>query len=904
MRLVTTIYIVLIGCIAFSLTSAEALLPHFTGKDYALCDSIVPSDNPITEGAGSSSIADSINTQNPDSTVVEVEEIPLNIAEGALDESVNYDAKDSIIYDIVNQKIYLYGKASVSQDKIKLSAAQIVLDQQAKIMKANGRIDSTGTLVERPVFTEGNRSFESDEIVYNFETKKGRLSQIVTQEGEGYLRGKSVKKNERDELFAQDAFYTTCNLEHPHFKIAVDKVKVVPNKLIVSGPAQLIIEDVPTPLVLPFGIFPIQKTRTSGVLLPSYGYSPRRGYYFQGGGYYFGVSDLFDLAITGDIYTNGSWRLNTASNYRKRYKYNGLVSLDFGRSRDGDPITPDFEVRDNFFIRWNHNQDAKARPNSTFKANVSFGSSGFNKEYGISNSTVLTNTFTSSINYNQKLVGTPFNYTIGARHEQNTNTNIVNLTLPTFKLNMTRIQPFKRKVQIGQKKWYEEIGLAYNMDAQARVSIADSLLFTNEIFDNLKYGINHTPSLSTNFRILKYINVNPNINYSEAWYFQTIDKAYAVNYDDEGVAVDTTIQTIKNEGFKRAMRFNGGVNFSTILYGMFNFKKGKVKAIRHELKPTLGFTARPDFAKNPWNYYQYVKDINGNVHPDSTRFSIFEGGIYGSPPQGSQAAISYGFGNNLQMKVRPNASDTSRLDKKINLIDRLQVSSSYNFLADSLKMSNITINGGTNLFKKINVTYNSTFDPYITDDDNRRLNTYEWKENKRLARFKTASVSLRSSFSSEKGRNSSGGGNVRQFNANDRNTNTNAPREQVEEINNFPDLYEDWNIPWDINVDYNLRLNKSKRDGQDTVTVTQTIGLRGSVNLTPKWRVAVNTGYDITKRSMARTTIDIYRDLHCWEMSFSISPVGAYQNYSFKLNVKSQVLQDLKLTRRRSWQDL
>ena len=877
---------------------------------------------------------DSIATNQSDSLLVKKDslDIPIKMSNNSLNARVTYKAKDSIVYDITNKKIYLYNRASISQDDMELEAATIVFDQEAKIVRAEGKTDTLGRAIGTPKITEGGRNYEAAEIEYNFESKKGKLSHIVTKEGEGYLRGEKVKKNERDELFAQNAFYTTCALEHPHFKIKVDKVKIVPNKLIVSGPAQLEIADVPTPLVLPFAIFPIQKQRSSGIILPSYGYSPNRGYYLQGGGYYFGFSDFVDLALIGDIYTNGSWRANGTSVYRKRYKFNGNVSIDFGRTREGDPITPDFQVRDNFRVGWTHSQDAKARPNSSFSANVNFASSGFNREYGISNDAVLTNTITSSISFRQNIQNTPFNYTLNARHEQNTNTNKVNLTLPSFTLNMNRIQPFKRKIKVGKDKWFEKVNLTYSMDAQARTSVTDSLLFTNSIFDELRYGLNHKPVISTNFKILKYINVQPSVNYSEAWYFETTRKVWVGDTILPGETIeipnlDQTLMriasdTLDNEvyettvgGFQRAMQFGGGLNMSTTLYGMFNFRKGRVKAIRHELRPTVGFNTRPDFEKAPFNYYRsYVKngDNDNLADNDTITYSIFENGIYGSPARGSQASLTFGFANNLQMKIRPAKNDTSTTDRKINLLDRFAINSSYNFLADSLNLANINISGGTNLFNKININFNTIFDPYITDDSNRSLNRFEWTENKRLARFKTAQITLRTDLSSDeigkgksliKNANQSSGRNsgAKVRDASSTGSDNTAERE---EINNYSEQFDNWDIPWKFGVDYTLNLRQTKQNGIDTLILTQNLGFNTTINLTRNWRVTVTSAYDFVNKELARTTINLNRDLHCWEMLFNIVPNGAYQNYSFELRVKSSVLQDLKLSRKRRWQDL
>lgn len=840
-------------------------------------------------------------------TTVDTIKLPLAQAEG-FNEIVNYTARDSMVYDITNEKVYLYGNAKIEQAKVSLNAAIIEMDNSTKLVKAQPATDTLGKKVGIPKFTDGERQFESDEIVYNFDTKKGKLSQLVTKEGEGYLVGEQVKKNELNEMFIRGASYTTCNLEHPHYKIGISKVKVIPDKLIVSGPAQLIIEDVPTPLVLPFGIFPVQKTRASGVLLPNYGYSPQRGYFFQGLGYYLGISDNFDMALTNDIYTNGTWGLHLDPSYRKRYKYNGKISLNFMNERQGDYIDTRFSVAKQFNVRWNHAQDSKARPNSNFSADVNFGTANYNRNYLTTNTNVLTNTLTSGISYNKRIPYSLFTYNLQARHEQNTNTRIVNVTLPTFNLTMTRWNPFKRKLQIGQQKWYEKIGMTYSLDAQARASLPDTLFFTRTLLDTAQYGIKHRISLNSDVRLLKYLTLTPNFSAESNWYLKTArkqwDTLYVQRTTASGEEVTDTIskETLRyvNEA-KQALRYSGGFSINSKLYGRINFKRGNLRTIRHEIVPSIGMSFAPDFGTNFWGYYRtYSRPV---IVADTLQsyqqqwYSIFDNSVYGGPARGAQAALTFGINNFIQAKVF-GKKDTTGDGQKISILDRLSINSSYNFLADSVRFAPITVGGGASLFnKKVNLTFGGNFDLYDMDDAGRRINTYYNNSRGQLLRFSSFNITVPLSFSADDF-------NKKKTAAASGKTGVLGNQAEREEVQNNPQNYVNFNIPWRFSLDYTLNLNAARRLGRDTLVVVQTLNMNGEVNLTPRWRVGLSTGYDFANKELSRTTIDIYRDLHCWEMSFNIVPIGRYQSYSFMLRVKSSLLQDLKLQRRRSWLDV
>lgn len=858
---------------------------------------------------------DSLPTASPDSITALRRDstATLPISSGGIDKQVKYMATDSIVYDVKNKKIHLYTNAAIAQASTELSAARITIDQSSKIVQANYTTDSTGHISGKPMFVEGTHRFQSDALTYNLNTGRGKIQHIVAKEGEGYLQGEQVKKNARNEMFIQGAFYTTCGLEHPHFKIAINKVKLVPDKLIVSGPAQLVIEDVPTPLVLPFGIFPLQKGQRSGILIPSYGYSPTRGYYFQGGGYYFGFSDYLDLTLTGDIYTNLTWRINAITSYRKRYKYSGLLALDFARLNEEDRLSPSFSSSSTFLVSWNHSQDPKATRNGTFSADVRFGSNRVNQEFGLNNATVLSNSFTSGLGYQRNFAGTPFSLSVGARLDQNNNTRLVNLTFPLLNVNMSRINPFKRKMAAGKTRWYEKIGLQYNLDAQAKASLPDSILFGGRSWgsDVLQYGIKHTATLNTDFRLLKYLNFQPSINYSESWVWQTVDKEWIPyeTYRDTIINGELTTDTIPPylktntvKGFKRAMQFSTGLSMTTKLYGLLQFKRGKLKAIRHELTPTIGFSYRPDFGAPPFNYY---KTVQNNINGKTTEYSIFERNIYGSPPNGAAAAINFSLQNNLQMKVFSKKDTSSKQEKKVVLLDRLSINGSYNFIDETgLKWSRITTEASKNLFNnRFTVLLRSTFDPYTLDSIGKRIPTTEWAQNRRLLRFESLSLNFPIAINSDMFRKG-GTGQSSSSRAQIRTAGPQATNQQQRDLNDNPDDFVNFNIPWTLSVNYTFALNAQRlKTGRDTLLTTQTLNFKGDINLTPKWKIGFDSGYDFANKAISRTIINIYRDLHCWQMTFNIAPIGAYQHYMFTLQVKEQILQDLKLTRRRYWRD-
>jgi hypothetical protein len=793
-----------------------------------------------------------------------------------LNSKVVYNAKDSILFNVPGQKVYLYGDAEITYENINLKAAFIEIDWESQILFAKGLPDSAGKLNGQPVFSENNQKFRSEEVRYNFRTKKGKISNIITQEGDGYIHGSTVKKDQENNFYIQQGAYTTCNLDTPHFFIATEKLKVIQNNKIVTGPAYLVVENVPTPFVIPFGLFPNKKGQASGILIPSIGESAQYGFALENGGYYFGLSDYMNLELRANLYSKGSYNFRTLSRYNRRYRYNGDVSLDYTVFKEGTEGTPDYSRSNNFFVRWNHSQDPKANPNARFTANVNAGSSKFFRNtLNTAATDYLSNTFSSSISYSRYWPGKPYNFSANMRHSQNTEQKTVELTLPDLLFSVNRFYPFKKAEQVGTPAWYEKIGISYTNSFQNVIRTYDSLLFTPQTFRIMQNGMRHSVPIATSFNVGKFFSLTPSVNYQERWYLRTFEHRW--DPAAKRVARDTI------DRFAMARSFDFSTSLSTRLFGIAQFKKSKIQAIRHVVTPTLSFTARPDFSSPFWNYYQEVqKDDKGNTG----KYSRFEGTIYGSPPAGKAASLGFGLDNNIEMKVRTD-SDTGSAVKKIKIFESISVFSGYNFIADSLKLQPFSIAGRTVLIDRINITLSGTVNPYLPDSGGGPVNRFEWKENRRIGRLTNASLFVSFNFNSA---------------ARDRSPVRTTPENtaEIENIKRHPEEYVDFSIPWNLSASYNLNYSNSfnLRSADPQKQVTQAITFSGDLNLTPQWKVGFSSGYDFKNEEFTYTSLNIYRDLHCWEMRLNWIPFGFRQSYNFQINVKSSVLQDLKLLKR------
>ncbi|MBI4929748.1 MAG: LPS-assembly protein LptD [Bacteroidetes bacterium] len=802
---------------------------------------------------------------------------------------VVYNSRDSVRFDVKNQKVFLFGDADVKYEDMELHADYIEFDMADNIAFARGGRDSAGKAIADsagmpvgdPVFSDGEKSFDAKEITYNFETKKGKIREVTTQEGEAFIHAKDAKKDTGDVYYIKNGRYTTCDLVDPHFYIKSTKLKIIPDDKIISGPAYLVIADMPTPLALPFGVFPNKTGRKSGILIPFYGES-NLGYFLKEGGYYFGISDYFDLALRGDFYSKGSYGVKAHTNYERRYKYSGNLGISFSDIQISEKEFPDYRNTQDFFVKWQHAQDAKKNPTSRFSANVNAGSSTYQTFNSNTANEYLTNTFQSNIAWNKSWQGKPYALSMNMSHSQNTLQKTVDVTLPEAAFSVARQYPFKRKEQIGKPNVLEKIGTSFSLNARNQISSPEKDLFKESSLQKFRNGLRATVPISTSQNLGPLI-FTPSVNLSGRGYFQTIRKHFDVS--DSSLVTDTLHR------FAGVYDWNAALAMSTKLYGMYLFKRGRVKAIRHVITPNASLSYRPDFSQEQYNYYHYVQT---SIAGDSVLYSIFQNGIYESPDQGKSGFVNFSLNNNLEMKVRPSKKDTSTQDKKIMLIENLSIASSYNLAAEHYNWSDINVTGSTRLFKIVNITLSGILDPYAYDSTlNRRVERFEFRETGNMARLTSAAFSLSTSLRS-----------LMKKNTEDKNkkTNTKGIKQNEDELNyimSHPDYYVDFSVPWNLSFNYNVIYTKP-----DTLkTITQSFTFNGDLSVTEKWKIGFQSGFDIVKKDFTFTSLNIYRDMHCWEMHFDWVPFGLRKSYMLSVAVKASVLQDLKLSRKREWYD-
>ena len=836
-------------------------------------------------------------------------EMDSTIQKSEIETTINYSAKDSIFYDLKSQKIKLYGNSKIDYGEINLEAYEILVDWNDKTLDANYLTDSTGKKIGKPIFSEGNQSYETDKITYNFDSRKAKIKGIVTQLDDAYMQGEDVKKNEEDELFISHAMYTTCNLEEPHFHISSGKIKVIPGKKVVSGPFHLKFGDVPTPLGFIFGMFPQPKKKVSGLIMPNYGEEKRRGFYLRDGGYYFAVNDHIDLRLTGDVYSKGSYGMTLGSSYKKRYSYSGNLRFNYNKSKLGDFENP--STSNDFSFSWSHSPDAKGK-SSRFSSSVNFQTNSYNQNknlvYSDFNESINAQ-FNSNISYTKTFKGSPFNLSANLRHSQNVQTKKVNLTLPDVSYNMSRIYPFKNLGKLG-KTALGKISISHRFNGKIELtngSVGNSLSGLNilnssnnfseqidfnmdnlnSIIDRSKIGGKHTIPISTSFNLLKYFTVSPSVNYNEIWYFKKL--SYNYNELEDGIEIDTT------NSFQRAWSYSSAFALSTRIYGTVFFKKGKIKAIRHVISPEISMSFSPDFTKPKFGYYENVQI---NSEGDTKLLSKYENFLFGSPRIGSSASMNFYIGNNLEMKV-VDKNDTISGTRKIKIFDNLSFSSSYNFLADSFRLAPIRFSTRTSFFKRlINLSVSGNIDPYTFKLDSisenssgiknvyqRRVDELAYKNNQGIGSLAYINMSLGFRFSAKDFRSEDEEEKDSSF----------GTREEIDYINSNIAEYIDFNVPWSINASYNL--NRRKLGFRDP-TITQTLTFSGDVSISEKTKISFRSGYDFKFKMLTQTSINATRDLHCWRINFSWVPFGRFQSYNLSINAVSALLQDLKLEKR------
>ncbi len=890
---------------------------------------------------------DTINLPQADSLKTDTLKVNLPAtpqAKGDITTTINYNAKDSILFDAANRIVYLYGNAKIDYGDIKLEAAQITIDWTQSTLTAVGVKDSLGKETGKPVFTQGAETFVTDNIRYNFKNRKAVIRGVVTQQQEAYIHGNVVKKDADNQLYIRGARYTTCNLEDPHFYIEAGKLKMLPKDKIIAGPFHLRIADVPTPFGFLFGMFPVPRKRVSGVLIPTYGEEKLRGFFLRDGGYYFAINDNVDLALTGEIYTKGSRGFQIASNYRQRYQYGGNFSLRYNRQNTGSES--DDNVTNGFWVNWSHNPESRGR-NSRFSASVNFGTSTYTQNNPSINNFErnLNQQFSSSINYSNTLPGTPFNISARASMTQDIVRKEANILLPDIGLNMQRQYPFRWLGKTG-RSWWEQINFSYTGAATNRITnkvqtstLGNGISVSNAItraseevipinFDNASYllrtaqsGVRHSIPVSTTVNVLKYFSLSPSFNYQEVWYFRKLKYS---DYDPatEGIRVDTV------DGFSRAGSWNLSAGLNTKIYGFFYFNKKnpepKIQAIRHMMIPSISFGYAPDFSDPRYGTFQNViVGYDQAQQPIVRPYSIYQGFAYGAPQAGRQGSIGISLTNNFEMKVRQK-SDTAVTYKKVPLLERLSFNTSYNTLADSLKLQPITISGNTSILNNlIMINFGGRLNPYMyrLDSVNRRGDIVQSRvdqlaitNGKGLGTLEQASLGFSTSLSSQGLKGNPARNDVTSAAAANasRRTIPEGGLEQGDPIGDDlgelglayrytdPNEYVDFTLPWSLRLNYTLSYQKT---GFQASSITQSANFSGDLKITDNWKLGYSSGYDFRNHEITATRLSIYRDLHCWQMNVNWVPFGRYQSFSLDIRVKASILQDLKLSRRRSFFD-
>ena len=827
------------------------------------------------------------------------------------DAKVERTAADSVVQDMKKKILYYYGNAVVKYEDIQLEASYLEFDLNTNEVTAKGLPDSTGKLSGMPIFTQGETKFEAKEMSYNFESKRGIIRQVWTEESGGYLHGDKIKRMEDNTINIESGGYTTCNLkDHPHYQFRFNKARVIPDDMIVTKWVFLTVMDVPLPIGLPFALFPNTKGQKSGIIVPTYGESTNRGFYLENGGYYWAINEHYDLQVLGDIYTRGSWAIKPTFRYAQRYKHNGSLALGFAVNKIGSEGAADYDKSTDFKVKWTHKQDTKAHPRNQFSADVNIISSNYNKYNATTSNEYLSNTFKSSIAYQTNFGGKLF-LTLNASHSQNTITKQLTVTLPELTLTANRFYPFQKLGKPGKKLWFKDLNINYTMNAKNYISGVDTLLFpTGWIqdipawFSNLQRysqnGIKHTVPINLPIKLFKHFTWTNSATFSDYMYFNRIEKHWS--------EADSCVMTDTLRGFNNLVDFNLSSNITTKLYGMVNFKKGPIRAIRHVFTPTIGFSYRPDFSDPKWKVYGTYTDGNGEIQA----YNMFTNALYGTPSKNMTGLITYSFNNTLEMKV-PSKTDTVTGLKKVTLLESLNFSGNYDLTQDSLNFSYMSVSARTTLFKKLNVTYSSVWDPYVTDSMGRRINRFEILENQRLFHKNSSAwnFSISLSFNQNDLKKLKGGkGEVTDFNERmkERAEGSEFVTEgELDDILGNPKSYIDWTTPWSITLSYNLRhssnLTYAAFMGIATNQIVQTLGVTGDVSLSPKWKVSFSTGWDFTNHGLSYTSLNIYRDLHCWEMRFNWIPLGNYKSWNFTINVKAQALQDLKITKKKDYRD-
>lgn len=794
---------------------------------------------------------------------------------------VNYFAEDSLAIMVEENKAYLYNKAHIDYGDVSLDAGYIELDWEKNEVYAHGVPDSTGKIVQLPLFKQGDDLYETDEIRYNFSSNKAIIKSVITREGESYIHGDVIKRQDENTFYIQHTAFTTCNKRHPDFEVVAEKAKVIVGDRIITGPANLVVADVPTPIVLPFGFFPAQDKRASGFIIPTFNVHEGKGFGLVNGGYYFSLSDYYDLSLTGEVYSRGGWGMRGYSNYRKRYAFSGNMEVRYNHTIVGDPRYEAYgqfiDSRD-FRIRWTHTQDPKSRPDLNFSASVDLANPTYNRYNTTASRDFLQNTTTSSVSLDKRWIGTPLSLTASMYQTQNNISQDFTISLPKVAFTMQRVMPFERKKRVGSAQWYERIGVAYAAATEARItSNYDSLSEGVEtIGQKLQTGISNNITIGTNERVLKFFSLNPSVNVTSRWY----PSQKSFSYDTAGALVTDTVN-----GFSMVNTINAQASLSTKAYGTFIFRKGKIKAIRHMLTPSVGLSYSPDYSDPFFNVYQRLVDTSGTTR----YYNRYDGYLYGSAGIGVQGNVTMSLNNNIEAKVRSNKDSTG--ERKVKLLDRLNLQTSYNMAASEFNWAPLNMTAQSSILKnKVQLSYQSVFDFYGYDPElKRRVNKSSWDVNGKWARNTSTNFSVNTRW------NGSLGGERKK-----RETEGLLGLESEEPNYYKMDRYMDFSMPWSISLRYNFQISNPNLEKRVS---THAIGANFTFDPTPNWHVIVETGYDIVRKEITYTTFNLVRDLHCWELRLNWVPFGFQQSYMIGINIKASSFKDAKLERRRNLGD-
>lgn len=826
------------------------------------------------------------------------------LSKSSLEQPAFSAARDSIIEDFSDGKrmIYYYGDVSVTYGNMKLTADYMEYDMQKQTVFARGTKDSTGTWVGQPTMEEGGKTYTMEEVRYNFETRKARITNMITQESEGILHGKNIKMMPDQSINITKGKYTVCDCEHPHYYLHLTAAKVMtkPSQRTVFGPAYPVIEDVPLfPVVLPFGFIPKRPDRATGFLMPTFGEEASRGFFIRDVGMYFVIGDYFDLSLTGDIFTLGSWAVDVNSRYKVNYKCNGNFALTYSNDQTGERNSPDFFQTKNFAVRWSHSQDSKANPGMSFSASVNFSSPSNNRYNATSVTEALQNQISSSISWSKNWGG-KVNLSVNALHSQSSRDSSYSFTLPDVTLSVSRFYPFQRKDRVGKKKFYEEFSLAYNTKIVNKINFKASEFNQPGFWDKMQNGMSHNFQIGLpNFTLFKYINFTPSISYSMNWFFNKTEKVFNPETN--------SVEDVKGKMFSHfgaTHNYSGGLSANTRLYGLFNFgKHHKLQAIRHIITPSISFNFSPEKATH-FNGYRTLNYVDTLGVARSLDYNIYSGQVNSPPGRGKTASMSLSIGNNVEAKVRDLQDTTGTGTKKIKLIDNLSLSTGYNFLADSLNMNDISLSLSTSVFGKLGVNASARLSPYAVVPTGERTyatinkfngSVYGWDKPLRLT---SANISLSYSFSGEGKINGNDGSSGSSGEGNTTNYNKVYYHPVTGEY--IPGgwlYYTNPNSPWSVNISYSFSYNRSYSTASYQLLTnhrfTQAISLSGNVKITPALAINLTTGFDLMAMKMTTTQLSATYDLHCFNISVSWVPTGTWKSWTFRIAANASALADL-----------